>query len=52
MLRIEVQVFPWHWRTRWYRDGYEPAWRLDFGPLALDFCANRGWFPLERPSDG
>ena len=47
-LRVEVQVAPWLWRFRWYRDELEPVWRLDLGPLAIDFGANRGYFPLER----
>lgn len=50
-LRIEVQVAPWHWRLRWYRDDIEPYWVIDLGPLRIDFGANREWFPLERRTE-
>lgn len=50
-VNAKVELMPWHWRFRWYRDGIEPYYILDLGPLTLTFSANKGLFPLERVPD-
>lgn len=47
-LSIRIQLLPWHWRVRWYGERYEPSITVMFGPLELDFMANRHPFELDR----
>lgn len=47
-LRVQVELLPWHWRLRWYRDDIEPAFNLTVGPVTVEFFANRKPFALER----
>ena len=47
-VRVQIELAPWAWRLRWYRDDIEPTYLLSVGPLTIELWANRGWFPLER----
>jgi hypothetical protein len=47
-VKIEVELLPWHWRFRLYRDDLEPYLIVSAGPLTIAMWANKRWFPLER----
>lgn len=48
-LTIQVELAPWHWRFRWYRDDIEKACcTLILGPLQVALQSNHQPFPFER----